>query len=200
MKKIDLVMFDLGRVLLDFDFKLAISHLKKHTPISNEEIHQFFSTTPLWDAFEKGQMPPEDFFVSLCKGLTLSGLSFEAFGPLWNDIFTEKKDTIALMRRLKKKYRLALVSNVNVMHWEFIHGKHDFLNEFDHLIPSYAVGSRKPEAEIYRIALKRAGVAAENSVFTDDLEPHITAAKAIGIHAVQFTTAEQLEKDWAHLL
>jgi len=199
-KKTELVMFDLGRVLIDFDFKLAIRNLKRYTPLNEEEIHQFFRTTPLWDAFEKGQLCRHDFFAELAKGLQLSGLPFETFEPLWNNIFQEIPDTIEFFHDLRKRYRTALVSNVNVMHWEFIRGRHAFLDHFDFLIPSYAVGMRKPGTEIYRHTLKKAGVAPEQSVFTDDVEEHITAARSIGIDAVQFTSAAQLKKDWAHLL
>jgi HAD superfamily hydrolase (TIGR01549 family) len=199
--KPELLIFDLGRVLVDFDFRKAIEEIKRHSPLTADQIQHFFETTPLWDAYERGALPSEQFFGKLGEGLELSDdLSFDAFKVLWCDIFTEKTDTVALVDRLRKQYRLAILSNVNEMHWLYIRGKYDFLKWFELPIASYAVGLRKPEAAIYQHVLDKAGVTADKAVFTDDLETHIIAARALGIRAHQFTTADQLSKDIKDLL
>lgn len=200
MKSIELIVFDLGKVLIDFDFQKVIKALQKHTPKTGEEIHQFFLTTPLWDQYERGKISSKDFFHQLSREVGLKGLSFEEFKPLWCDIFTEKHDTVALLKKLKGRYKLAMLSNVNEMHWLHVKGKHDFMQWFDIPVASYAVGLRKPEAAIYHHLLKQAGVTADKAIFTDDLIEHITAAHKIGMKAHHFTTAEQLAKDWAELL
>lgn len=199
-RSVDLIIFDLGRVLVDFDFKQVIRGLKRHTFLSENEIQRYFERTPLWDAFERGRVLPAEFFRRLQKELRLKDLSFERFAPLWNSIFTEKHDTVVLLRQLRARYRLAMLSNVNVLHWEFIVGRHAFMNWFDHPVASYAVGYRKPDAEIFRIVLRKAGVPPPRAIFIDDVESHIHAARAIGIRAYQFTTADRLRKDLAELL
>ena len=187
-------------VVRDFDFRLAISRLKRHTSLNDGQIRNFFMTTPLWDAFECGQLTPTAFFGELRKQLHLKNLSFSEFETMWNDIFTEKLDTVEFLRQIRGRYRTALVSNVNVMHWEFVWKRHGFLKWFDYPIASYQVGTRKPGTEIYRIALQRAGVSPQRAAFVDDVESHIHAARSIGIHAVHFISAEQLRRDWEHLL
>ncbi len=118
-----------------------------------------------------------------------------------NEIFTEKKDTLAVLEKLRGKYRLAILSNVNQMHWEHIVEKHSFISWFDHPIASYAVGLRKPEHAIYRKVLEIAGnVPASKAGSLDDLEPHILAAREVGLRTHQFTTAEQLAKDLKGIL
>jgi FMN phosphatase YigB (HAD superfamily) len=198
--KPELIIFDLGRVLVDFDFKKAIRDLKRHSPMTEDEIHRFFETTPLWDNYERGKISSEDFFKHLSKDLKLKGVTYEEFLPMWCDIFTEKADTVALLKRLRGRYRLAMLSNVNELHWRFIRGKHDFMSWFELPIASYAVGMRKPDAEIFHHILKEAHVKPSQALFTDDLEQHVTAAKAVGIRAHQFITAAQLEKEWADVL
>ena len=197
---VDLIIFDLGRVLVDFDFKHVISGLKRHSELSEEQIKRYFEDTPLWDAFERGLVLPAEFFQNLQKDLRLEGLSFEKFTALWNSIFEEKRDTVALLSQLRSRYRLAMLSNVNQMHWELIASRHAFMNWFDYPVASYAVGYRKPDAEIYRIVLRKADVSPQRAVFIDDVESHILAARAIGIRAHQFTTADRLRQDLAELL
>src|ERR1700733_4666508 len=111
MSKPELIIFDLGRVLVDFDFKKVVGNLKKHTARSEKEIRHFFETTPLWDAFERGTIRPRPFFKQMAEELELEGLTFPAFKPYWNDIFTEKKDTLAVLEKLRGKYHLAILSN-----------------------------------------------------------------------------------------
>jgi putative hydrolase of the HAD superfamily len=197
---IELIIFDLGRVLVDFDFKRVIRSLKKFTTLSEKQIHDHFVKTPLWDSFERGRITPAEFFVKLKKDLKLKKLSFEQFAPLWNSIFTEKHDTVTILRELRAHYRIAMLSNVNIMHWQYVQSRHSFMNWFDHPVASYAVGYRKPDAEIFRIVLRQANIPPQRAVFIDDLESHIHAAKAVGLRAYQFITAEQLRQDLGDLL
>ncbi len=196
MNKPELIIFDLGRVLVDFDFKKVVRDLKKHTRLSEQEIRHYFETTPLWDAFERGKVRPHAFFKQLAQDLELKGLTFDTFKPFWNDIFTEKEESIAILKKLKGHYRLALLSNVNELHWNHVVEKHAFIGWFDHPIASYAIGLRKPEHAIYHKALEIAGnVSPSKAMFFDDVQAHIIGAREVGIRAHQFTDAAQLIKD-----
>lgn len=196
----DLIIFDLGRVLVDFDFRKVVRGLKRYSPLTKKQIRGYFVETPLWDAFERGTIEPEDFFLQLSKDLHLTKLSFREFIPLWNDIFTEKPGTVSILRRLRGRYRLALLSNVNIMHWDHIVKTHDFMQWFDHPIASCAVGQRKPGLDIFRTTLAIAGVKPSQAVFVDDMIEHVLAARRLGIRAHQFVGARQLIKDLDEIL
>ncbi len=191
----DLIIFDLGNVLVDFDFNAIVKNLKTYSTLSEAEIRHFFETTPLWDKFERGGMTAEEFFEALTNELRLKGLSFQEFKPLWNNIFTEKHDTVAILKRLRAHYRLAMLSNVNQMHWDHIRKQFAFMNWFDYPLASWEVGLRKPEEDIFRISLERAGVPPERAVFIDDLPSHISAAQSVGMRAHRFHSARQLLSD-----
>jgi len=195
MTKPELIIFDLGRVLVDFDFRKVIRSLKRYTRLSEKQIHRYFMQTPLWDAFERGTVAPKDFFLQLSNDLHLNKLRFKEFAPLWNSIFTEKHDSVSVLRRLRGRYRIALLSNVNIMHWEHILETHDFIEWFDHPVASWAVGQRKPDLDIYRTTLHIAGVTPQKAVFIDDVEAHVLAARSLGLRAHQFVNARQLIQD-----
>ena len=195
MNKPELIIFDLGRVLVDFDFRLVIKRLARYTTLSPKEIRRYFMQTPLWDSFERGEVEPKDFFLQLSKDLKLQKLTYPQFTPLWNKIFTEKHDTVSILARLRGRYRIALLSNVNILHWEHVIEAHDFIEWFDHPVASWKVGFRKPDADIYRATLHLAGVSPQKAVFIDDVEEHVLAARALGMQAFQFINAQQLLKD-----
>jgi HAD superfamily hydrolase (TIGR01509 family) len=195
MTRPDLIIFDLGHVLVDFDFKKVIRNLQRYSPYSEKEIRYYFSHTPLWDRFERGQLTPAEFYQALQKDLKLKGLTFEQFEPLWNRIFWEKPDTVSILQRLRGRYRLAMLSNVNVMHWEHVRRHHAFMHWFDYPVASYAVGYRKPDLAIYRVTLDRAGVSPSRAVFIDDVLSHVHAARSLGIRSHQFVNAVKLRND-----
>jgi len=195
MEKPDLIIFDLGRVLVDFDFHKVVRHLKRYSPLTEKQIHRFFMQTPLWDTFERGQTEPDDFFRQISKELRLKNLTFKDFTPLWNSIFTEKHDTVSILQRLRGRCRIALLSNVNIMHWDHIVETHDFMSWFDHPIASFAVGQRKPELDIFRTTLQIAQAKPAQTIFIDDVESHVLAARSVGIRAHQFIDAPQLVRD-----
>src|SRR5207302_11250212 len=93
--KPQLIIFDLGRVLVDFDFRLVIKRLKRYTAFSGKDIRRYFLQTPMWGAFERGEVGPKDFFLRLSKDLQLQRLTFQHFAPIWNSIFTETYDTVS---------------------------------------------------------------------------------------------------------
>jgi glucose-1-phosphatase len=194
------VIFDLGRVLVDYDFDQVCQALHRYSALGVPEIHDFFRRTPQWDAFERGRISPEGFFQHLVRELNLNDLSFEEFKPIWNHIFSEKKDSIEIVEKLRGRVHLTMLSNVNLLHWEYIRHQFPFMNYFENPVASYATGYRKPEPEIYRYVLKQAGVPAGSAVFFDDVLAHVTAAQALGIRAHQFIDAPTLARDLDGLL
>jgi putative hydrolase of the HAD superfamily len=94
-------------------------------------------------------------------------------------------------------YRLGILSNTSPAHWEFIaDGRFTLIRSFfDVCVLSYQVGAMKPEAEIYRAAEVRAGVAAEHVFFVDDRAENVAGARCCGFDAVQYTTAAALAAD-----
>lgn len=118
--------------------------------------------------------------------------------PIWNEIFflSEKNTAIYnLACALKSHYRIALLSNINILHFEYIKKTFPVINNFPNIIISYEAGFRKPHPEIYRIALKVLGVSPENCFYTDDRTELIEGARKLGIEGFVFKSVGQLKKD-----
>jgi putative hydrolase of the HAD superfamily len=87
--------------------------------------------------------------------------------------------------------RLGILTN-NVREWEPLWRSKLPIDEiFEDVVDSAFVGMRKPEPEIYALALSRLGVEAEACAFVDDTEVNVDAARQIGFHAVQFRDTAQ---------
>jgi len=113
----------------------------------------------------------------------------------WTRHAVEKDDVIKLVTRLKRNgYKVGLLSSTIPAHVKHMR-KIGFLKNFDEAILSYEVGTDKPNAKIYRIALKKLGVLPGEAVFIDDKEENVKGAQKIRIKGIVFKDAKQLRKE-----
>lgn len=97
-----------------------------------------------------------------------------------------------LAHKLKMRYPLALLTNINVLHFEYIKANFPVLDAFRYVITSFEAGSRKPDAQIYHKALNALGLPAENVFYTDDRQELVESASSLGINSFVFTGLPQL--------
>jgi putative hydrolase of the HAD superfamily len=189
------VIFDLGRVLIDFDFERGYRALEGLCPHAAAEIPRRLASTGLVERFETGRIEPRDFVAQMCSALDLE-IDYGRFCRIWTSIFTETLIPESLLAGLAARYRLLLLSNTNVIHFEGLRASHSrLLRHFDELILSYEVGAMKPQPEIYQAAIARAGCRPEECFYTDDIAQFVTAARSLGIDGVQFQSAGQLQRE-----
>ncbi|NWF94248.1 MAG: HAD family phosphatase [Syntrophaceae bacterium] len=197
---IEVILFDLGNVILPFNHYQIAEKLSRHS--QKEEFQnpdKIFSF--LFDfergavnGYEVGKVSSIQFFQSLKESLHLS-LSFEDFLPIWNDIFWEDAGVSEIIRSLKGRKRLGLISNTNPLHFDYILTKFPIVKAFDQWILSHEVGFKKPAIEIFQKAIEWASVSPEKIVLIDDIRRHVEVAISLGMQGIHFTSAEQLKKE-----
>jgi putative hydrolase of the HAD superfamily len=190
--KIEAILFDLGKVLVDFNFQTGVEALHACCSISRDRFEEV-----LWDhawirRYERGEISTVDFHGYLRDTADLK-MPLPDFCRTWSSVFLPgvlvSEDLIV---SLKQTYPLILVSNTNEAHIEFIRANYRILDYFDHQVLSYEVGSLKPDCEIFERAIRLSGFPAEALFFTDDREENILAARQLGMCAHQFSSEVQL--------
>ncbi len=187
------IIFDLGKVLVQFDFKRGYRELEALCPYPAAEIPKRIATTDLVVRFETGLIESHDF-VSQFSALLGLRLDYGHFCRIWSCIFSETLIPESMLEALAARYRLLLLSNTNAIHFEMIRANYPLLRHFHDLILSYEVKAMKPRPEIYHAAVERAGCRPDECFYTDDIADFVEAARRLGIDAVQFHSAEQLQE------
>lgn len=146
--------------------------------------------------FQKGSLTPEEFWKMTAKELRSKS---EKIKELWMNTYDKtseaNKEIKDLIKELKEKgYKVVLLSDT-IEPFAKHHNKKGEYNLFHHVILSCEVGMKKPEREIYELALKEFGVNADECVFVDDKEINLETAKELGMKTILFKNAEQLRKD-----
>ena len=189
------LIFDLGNVIVPFDFKIGYQRLAELCGYPAAEIPAKIRSTGLVHPFETGQVSAQYFVHELSAVLGLKA-TYSEFCELWSSVFLpETLIPEPFLGGLSERYRLLLLSNTNPIHFSMVKARYPLLAHFDDYVLSYEVRSAKPEPKIYRQALERAECPPEECFFTDDLLVNVEAAREHGIDAVQFLSAEQIESE-----
>ena len=194
-KKYSAVVFDLGNVLIPFDYSKTINRLNNIRPGLGDKFYSFYKKNyHIHRNFEKGKISEADF-INTMLSVIANQIDPETFCDFYSDIFSLNEDVIALLPVLKKNYKLFLLSNTDVIHKKYRWEKYDFLKYFNKTILSFEVGAVKPEEKIYRAVEKASGCSSCEHFYIDDIMEYVDAAKKIGWDAVCFENYEKLVAD-----
>ena len=178
--KISAVCFDLGKVLLHFDWKLMLDRVAKRSPLPPEEISRLLKEDHQVLAYETGAITSAKFFSHLKKLLHYKGNAKE-LRLCFSDIFTPLPEHIALAAQLAPHYPLAIISNTNEAHIVHAEATYSFFSLFAVRIYSHQVQAMKPDRAIYQAALKAlGGIDPLETLFVDDIEANILGAVQLG--------------------
>lgn len=199
MPEISVIVFDLGNVLIPFDYKPMIA---KFNEIENEMGDNFArlyrENYHIHRAYEKSELSTEEFLRIMMKW-TNDKMSRGEFCRYFSDIFSLNQNVIDLLPRLKENYSLILLSNTNEIHKNYGYIHNGFLKNFDRLFLSHEVGSVKPEEKIYRAVENFTEAPSAEHLFIDDIEDYVNGAKRLGWSGIQFTSYENLLSEFDKL-
>jgi putative hydrolase of the HAD superfamily len=177
-------LFDIGRVLLDFDFEPSLARLLPAEANDGQERLKVLLERK--DEFEAGRIPVDEFTHWALERL---GSSAEAgvFQEAWRNIFTPNEPMWDVVERLLAEgHRLILFSNINGIHWPWICEQWPRFDRFHGAVLSFEVGAIKPQEAIYRHAIETFGLVAEETRYIDDMPANVEGGKAFGLRTWQY--------------
>lgn len=187
--------FDLGKVLFDFDYNIAIGRIKDKITASPQDIIDALFYKDFGTDFERGLISPQDFFIKFTKEFGAS-IDYDEFVHIWCEVFWPKTKMIDLVKKLKDTYPVYLISNINELHFDYLKENYpEVFSLFEGLILSYKVGSVKPEVEIYKELKGISGCPYTSIIYIDDRSDLIDGAKSLGLNCIKFDNFYQLVGD-----
>jgi putative hydrolase of the HAD superfamily len=203
-KEIKNILFDWGGVLINIDYHATTEAFKQLGVDNFDAYYSQAKQNDIFDNLETGKLSPAEFCNNLRKELDCS-LSDEEIKRAWCAmLFDIPTKRIELLKKLKKNYRIFLLSNTNLIHEQMIVPSlnkalgFEFFSLFEQVYLSHRLGMRKPNANIFLHVLKQNNLDLEETLFIDDSEQHIDGAASIGIKAFflqpKMETAEIFKK------
>ena len=191
MKTPDIVVFDLGKVLVDFDYSIAARKIAAGGNLPDTELKSFLDHSPLLFRYETGLMSRREFYDEVRKASGFTG-TIEEFGSFFADIFWEMPAMIEMQAMLRKRgIPTYIFSNTNDLAIEHVRRNFPFFNNFDGYILSYEIGAMKPHAKIYECLEQLSGKRSAEIVYLDDRIENIAAGANRGWQVVLQETPEK---------
>ena len=189
------IVFDLGNVLIPFDYNIIINKLNKiDYQLGDRFYKKYKENYHVHRQYEKWDLTNDQFLDIMLDWLDHK-VEREEFCKIYSEIFVTNDNVIALIPKLKENYKVVLLSNTNYIHEKYGYGHYPFLKEFDKLFLSHEVGAVKPEEKIYRTVEKFTQEPSSKHLFIDDVEEYVEGAKKCGWDAIQFKGYDKLIND-----
>jgi len=174
------VVFDLGKVLVDFDYSIAARKITERSTRTAGEISKLFDHSPLLYRYETGLMTRQEFFEGVRHATGFRG-PIEEFSGFFADIFWEIPPMIEIQAALRRQgVPTYIFSNTNDLAILHIRRNFPFFANFDGYILSYEVGAMKPHAKIYEALEKMAGKRGAEILYLDDRQENVDGGAARG--------------------
>ncbi len=184
MPKPSAVVFDLGKVLLDFDYGRVVRRFAEQSSVAPHEISRLLLESDLLPAYERGQLSAEAFFERLKSATGFPG-DFATFAQFFADIFTEIPAMLALHAELRaRRVPVFIFSNTNDLAVAYIRRRYPFFAGFDGYVLSYEVGCMKPDEPIYDAVEAMTGRRGTELLYLDDRGENVATALRRGWIAV----------------
>jgi putative hydrolase of the HAD superfamily len=174
-------LFDIGNVLLRFDFSLALRAVAEHSEVQDEtEVLARIDRVKL--SYEDGQIDRAAFLRGVLDVLRYRGTEAQ-FVAAWEEIFSPNEPMFTLVTQLAQTHPLYLLSNTSDIHRDYIFRTYEVFRNFTAGTYSYSARSSKPGRAIYEQACREHGLEPATTFFIDDLLPNIETARALGFVA-----------------
>jgi FMN phosphatase YigB (HAD superfamily) len=184
-------VFDLGKVLVDFDYSIAARRIAARSTQPPENLDAFLSSSPALVQFETGLITRQEFFDQVRRAAGFLG-DIREFGGMFADIFTEIPPMIQLHAEPRRRgFKTYIFSNTNDLAVEHIRRNFPFFQDFDGYILSYEVKAMKPQPEIYAAMEKLSGGRGADLIYIDDRPENITTGAVRGWRTILHESPEK---------
>jgi 2-haloacid dehalogenase len=185
------VVFDLGKVLVDFDYSIAARKVAASGTASLAAIEYFLSQSPLLIRYETGQATRQQFFGGVRTATGFRG-PIEEFSEFFADIFTPIPPMVEIHATLRRQgVPTYIFSNTNDLATEHIRRSFPFFSDFDGYILSCEIGAMKPDPKIYEALERLAGRRGGEILYLDDRPENVAAGAGRGWQVILHVSPEE---------
>lgn len=191
MQAIKNIIFDLGGVFLNIDYKKTADAFIKLGVTNFNELYTQQTANELFESLETGKIEPLPFYEAIREATQLP-LTNEEIRDAWSAMLLDfPPERMLWLAGIAKKYRVFLYSNTNIIHYDQFmqifhqqNGERPFNDYFIKAYYSHEFGLRKPYPESYTALLDAEGLKVEETLFIDDTLKNIEGAKAAGLQTI----------------
>src|SRR5690242_15085880 len=191
--EIRVVLFDVGGVLVELSGLAMLLSWLGHR-VTAEQVRTLWLSTPIVRLFETGKMQPAAYAEQMITELNLHVGNEEFLTELYTRSQRILPGAVELVRRVPRHYVRATLCNTNALQWTSLMERHDLIGAFDHHFASHLTGKIKPDEEAFQHVLATLDCEGAETLFLDDSQLNVAAAKRVGMIAYKVQGPEDAER------
>ena len=191
---IEAIVSDVGGVILKDDFTSFFAQFGAKIGMSAEAFYALTVGSEEWKRYNKDFITEEELWRKLAPKLRVEDEVARELRQ-WRKMLVPIPETIHLLKRVRRRYPLYCLSNVDKATTHYLQGRYHLYDLFDGTILSWEAGMRKPEMGIYELAIRRFNLTPERTLYIDDKEPYLVPASQAGFQTIPFRSPEELEAE-----
>lgn len=180
------MIFDLMDVLLRIEDVSEWRQWEARTGVAEGGLARAMFQSPRFKEAIMGQVPEADLWRDVARAPGLGADAPETLAAVFYSAFRLNSGLVEFMRALRPRYKIAVLTNTPSGMRAILTRRFTLDREVDTIIISAEEGLRKPQAELYQLALRRLGAEPQETIFVDDDAVFIAAAEALGLRTVPF--------------
>ncbi len=200
MQGIKNIIFDLGAVILNIDYRLTQQAFEKLGITNEDAFYSKQTQNELFDQLETGKIN-EDEFVKAIQAKLPKPVDSADIIQAWNAIILDfPLRRLQILQQLQLHYNTFLLSNTNEIHercfnkiFQTTCGYPSLAVFFDRIYLSHRVGLRKPDPKIFELVLNENKLNPSVTLFIDDSPQHIETANKLGIQTIHMKDGMTME-------
>ncbi|MEW4212246.1 HAD family phosphatase [Priestia megaterium] len=188
------IIFDIGNVLLNWKPEEYLKQ-KGIEPHKILEVHNEIFKSEEWAMLDRGTITEEEAKKLIASRSNSNRHLVELAFDNWYEMFTPIEESISILKNAKNAgYKVYYLSVFHLLAFEHVTKKYSFFELFNGGIASYEAKQVKPEEGIYKLLIEKYGIEPEESIFIDDAEANVEAAKGLNFNAIHLKKPKDLKK------
>lgn len=191
------LLFDLGGVIMDIRRKNCVKAFERLGMADADSLLGEYSQAGVFAGIENGSLTPQQFHDEIRRIIGRPVTDAEIDTAFQKFLIGIPPRRLEELRQLHERFNLYMLSNTNPIMWageisrNFRQQGHDVNFYFDGIARSYEVGAMKPDPRIFQWVIDRFGIRPDETVFFDDSQTNVEAARALGFHAILVTPGSE---------
>jgi putative hydrolase of the HAD superfamily len=196
------IIFDLGNVVLKDDWgrnnQEVMKVFTKKYNITLDDMKEPWFT--VYDDFYTGKITEDKFWTVFLSQSGVEKFDLDEAKSFYKQNQGPNGQMLEYVKELSKNHKISILSNIPKEWVDYKIATFGLDKIFNPIIASGYVGCKKPDKEIFEIALKKLNSKAKDCVFIDDREKNIVTAKQLGMKTILFVSKEELEEELENVL
>lgn len=193
------IVFDIGNVLVKWDPFSVVKNFFPHAADPGQLTTQLFKSEE-WFAINRGEISEAELITKYHQTFNIDLTTLNFLMEAIKESLTPLPGSFELLENLyKAPYPLYALTDNTYEIMNYLRKKYDFWTKFKGVVMSAEVGYLKPSPQIYRHLLDTYHLIPQETLFMDDYLPNVEGARAVDMHAILFTDAQQCIKQLSQL-